>query len=50
MRARFSLGHYTISRILDIYSWMRSGEAKKAEADPDFIPKSKVVKTGTDCN
>ena len=42
------LGHESLATtqryLADVH---KAGEAKKAVADPDFVPKPKVVKTGT---
>jgi integrase len=43
------LGHESLSVTQDYLADVRKpGEAKKAVADADFVPKPKVVKTGTD--
>ena len=43
------LGHESLAVTQDYLADMRKpGEAKKAVTDADFIPKPKVVKTGTD--
>ena len=45
------LGHESLAVTQDYLADVRKpGEAKKAVADADFIPKPKVVKTGTDGN
>ena len=43
------LGHESLAVTQDYLADVREpGEAKKAVSDADFIPKPKVVKTGTD--
>jgi hypothetical protein len=43
------LGHESLAVTQDYLADVRKpGEAKKAVSDADFIPKPKVVKTGTD--
>ena len=48
-RSCLNLGHESLAVTQDYLADVRKpGEAKKAVADADFIPKPKVVKTGTD--
>jgi hypothetical protein len=43
------LGHASLAVTQDYLADVRKpGEAKKAVSDADFIPKPKIVKTGTD--
>jgi hypothetical protein len=43
------LGHESLATTQKYLADVRKpGEAKKAVADADFVPKPKVVKTGTD--
>ena len=45
---RLELGHASLAETQDYLADVRKpGEAKKAVADADFLPKPKVVKTGT---
>jgi hypothetical protein len=44
-----NLGHASLAVTQDYLADVRKpGEAKKAVSDADFIPKPKIVKTGTD--
>jgi hypothetical protein len=43
------LGHESLAVTQDYLADVpKPGEAKKAVADADFVPKPKIVKTGTD--
>jgi integrase len=45
------LGHESLAVTQDYLADVRKpGEAKKAVTDADFIPKPKIVRTGTDCD